>query len=56
MILAGVWVGLAFQAKMIEAWLVIPALVLTYLVASAGTGDAACCELVPWWRSSPLSR
>lgn len=31
---AGVWVGLAFQAKMIEAWLLVPALALAYLVAS----------------------
>jgi hypothetical protein len=30
-------VGLAFQAKMIEAWLVLPALALAYLVA-AGDG------------------
>ena len=34
--LAGVWVGLAFQAKMLEAWLVLPALALTYLVAGPG--------------------
>ena len=34
---AGVLVGLAFQAKMIEAWLVLPALALAYLV---GAGDA----------------
>ncbi|HTX10019.1 MAG TPA: glycosyltransferase family 39 protein [Solirubrobacteraceae bacterium] len=33
---AGVLVGLAFQAKMIEAWLVLPALALAYLVADAG--------------------
>ena len=26
LLLAGVWVGLAFQAKMLEAWLVLPAL------------------------------
>lgn len=36
-LLAGLWVGLAFQAKMVEAWLVIPALAITYLVASDGT-------------------
>ena len=36
MVMAGVWVGLAFQAKMLEAWLVLPALVVTYLIA-AGT-------------------
>ncbi|HVM67155.1 MAG TPA: glycosyltransferase family 39 protein [Acidimicrobiales bacterium] len=33
---AGVWVGLAFQAKMIEAWMVLPAFGLTYLVAAPG--------------------
>lgn len=33
--LTGVWVGLAFQAKMMEAWLVLPALGVTYLVAAA---------------------
>jgi 4-amino-4-deoxy-L-arabinose transferase-like glycosyltransferase len=32
LIWAGVFVGLAFQAKMIEAWLVLPAFVLAYLV------------------------
>lgn len=31
---AGGWVGLAFQAKMIEAWLVLPALAVAYLVAA----------------------
>lgn len=36
-LLAGLWVGLAFQAKMVEAWLVIPALAITYLVAFDGT-------------------
>jgi 4-amino-4-deoxy-L-arabinose transferase-like glycosyltransferase len=30
--LAGVWVGLAFQAKMLEAWLVLPALGAAYLL------------------------
>jgi 4-amino-4-deoxy-L-arabinose transferase-like glycosyltransferase len=37
LVLAGVWVGLAFQAKMIEAWLVLPALGLAYLVSAPGT-------------------
>jgi 4-amino-4-deoxy-L-arabinose transferase-like glycosyltransferase len=36
LLLAGVWVGLAFQAKMLEAWLVIPALLLAYLIAAPG--------------------
>jgi 4-amino-4-deoxy-L-arabinose transferase-like glycosyltransferase len=31
---AGVLVGLAFQAKMLQAWLVLPALFLAYLVAA----------------------
>jgi 4-amino-4-deoxy-L-arabinose transferase-like glycosyltransferase len=34
--LAGVWVGLAFQAKMVEAWLVVPALAAVLLLASIG--------------------
>jgi 4-amino-4-deoxy-L-arabinose transferase-like glycosyltransferase len=33
LIVAGVWVGLAFQTKMVEAWLVLPAIGLAYLVA-----------------------
>ncbi|MFE9453697.1 ArnT family glycosyltransferase [Streptomyces sp. NPDC006739] len=35
--LAGVWVGLAFQCKMLEAWAVLPALAVTYLVAAPTT-------------------
>jgi 4-amino-4-deoxy-L-arabinose transferase-like glycosyltransferase len=35
LILAGVWVGLAFQAKMLQAWLILPALAVAYLVAAA---------------------
>ena len=37
LLLAGLWVGLAFQAKMLEAWIVLPAFVLVYLVAGPGT-------------------
>ncbi len=36
LVLAGILVGLAFQAKMIEAWLVLPALALAYLVSARG--------------------
>ena len=36
-LLAGVWVGLAFQAKMIEAWLVLPAIAGCYLLAAPGS-------------------
>lgn len=32
----GLWVGLAFQAKMLEAWLILPAIALVWLVAGAG--------------------
>ncbi len=34
LLFAGVWVGLAFQAKMIQAWLVLPALAAAYLLAA----------------------
>ena len=34
LMIAGVWVGLAFQAKMIQAWLVLPALAAAYLLAA----------------------
>jgi 4-amino-4-deoxy-L-arabinose transferase-like glycosyltransferase len=37
LVLAGVWVGLAFQAKMIEAWLVLPAFGLVVLLAAPWT-------------------
>jgi 4-amino-4-deoxy-L-arabinose transferase-like glycosyltransferase len=34
LVLAGVWVGLAFQAKMLQAWLVLPAIYIAYLIAA----------------------
>jgi len=34
LLLVGVWVGLAFQAKMIQAWLALPALAAAYLLAA----------------------
>ncbi|MEN3307917.1 MAG: hypothetical protein V7603_4119, partial [Micromonosporaceae bacterium] len=37
LVLAGVWVGLGFQAKMLQAWIVLPALALTYLMAAPTT-------------------
>jgi 4-amino-4-deoxy-L-arabinose transferase-like glycosyltransferase len=37
LVMAGVWVGLAFQTKMLEAWLVLPALLLCHFVADAGS-------------------
>ena len=36
LMLAGLWVGLAFQAKEIEAWMVLPALGLAYLLSGPG--------------------
>jgi 4-amino-4-deoxy-L-arabinose transferase-like glycosyltransferase len=37
LLLAGLWVGLAFQAKMVQAWLVLPALGLAFAAAGPGT-------------------
>jgi 4-amino-4-deoxy-L-arabinose transferase-like glycosyltransferase len=34
LLIAGFWVGAAFQCKMLEAWAVLPALAATYLVAA----------------------
>ena len=45
LILAGVWVGLAFQAKMIEAWLVLPAFGLAYLVSAPGSAGRRVRQL-----------
>ena len=36
LLLTGLWVGLAFQAKMLEAWLILPALAVCYLIAAPG--------------------
>ena len=34
LLLAGLWVGLAFQTKMVQAWLIVPALFVAYAVAA----------------------
>jgi 4-amino-4-deoxy-L-arabinose transferase-like glycosyltransferase len=34
LLLAGVWVGLAFQTKMVQAWLILPALALAFGLAA----------------------
>jgi 4-amino-4-deoxy-L-arabinose transferase-like glycosyltransferase len=34
LLLAGLWVGLAFQTKMVQAWLILPVIFLAYLVAA----------------------
>ena len=36
LLLSAVYVGLAFQAKMLEAWAVLPGLGLAYLIAAPG--------------------
>ncbi|MGV4988048.1 ArnT family glycosyltransferase [Streptomyces sp. NRAIS4] len=51
LLLAGLWVGLAFQCKMLEAWAVLPALAVTYLVAAPAalrrrTGHVALAGVV----------
>jgi 4-amino-4-deoxy-L-arabinose transferase-like glycosyltransferase len=46
LILAAVWVGLAFQAKMIEAWLVLPAFGLAYLLSAPGSAGRRVRQLV----------
>ncbi|MBO0822064.1 MAG: glycosyltransferase family 39 protein, partial [Nocardiopsaceae bacterium] len=34
---AGFWVGVGFQCKMLQAWMVLPALVLAYLFCASGS-------------------
>ena len=34
LVFAGIWVGLGFQAKMMQAWIIVPALGIAYLVAA----------------------
>jgi 4-amino-4-deoxy-L-arabinose transferase-like glycosyltransferase len=46
LLLAGMWVGLAFQAKMLQAWAVLPALAVTYAVAA---------PVKPWVRLRQLA-
>jgi len=45
LVLAGVWVGLAFQAKEIEAWMVLPALGLAYLLSGPGSARRRAGQL-----------
>jgi 4-amino-4-deoxy-L-arabinose transferase-like glycosyltransferase len=59
LLLSGVWVGLAFQTKMVQAWGVLPALALGYLIAARGSlwrrvGHVAMAGVVTfavsmWW-------
>ncbi|WBO62323.1 ArnT family glycosyltransferase [Streptomyces camelliae] len=34
LVMAGVWIGVGFQAKMLEAWVVLPALALVHLLSA----------------------
>ena len=36
MILAGAWVAIGFQAKMMQAWLIVPALLIGFVVGTSG--------------------
>lgn len=36
LLLAALWIGLAFQTKMVQAWLIVPALFAAYFVSSPG--------------------
>ena len=58
LLIAGVWVGLAFQAKMIQAWLALPALAAAYLLAAPAARlrtRCAPCRAGGRW-SPPWSR
>ena len=46
LVLAAVWVGLAFQTKMIEAWILLPALGLAYLLCGPETTRRRVRQLV----------
>ncbi|WP_308014114.1 ArnT family glycosyltransferase [Streptantibioticus parmotrematis] len=41
-----VWIGLAFQAKMLQAWLVLPAIALVYQLAAPGSAVRRITRLV----------
>jgi 4-amino-4-deoxy-L-arabinose transferase-like glycosyltransferase len=43
--LAALWVGLAFQTKMIQAWMVLPALGLAYLLCGPGSAGRRTAQL-----------
>jgi 4-amino-4-deoxy-L-arabinose transferase-like glycosyltransferase len=44
-VLGAVWVGLAFQTKMIQAWMVLPALGLAYLLCGPGSAGRRSAQL-----------
>ena len=42
---AGVWVGIGFQAKMLQAWVILPALALGYLIAAPAPFRRRCWQV-----------
>ncbi|MGB8195917.1 MAG: glycosyltransferase family 39 protein [Acidimicrobiales bacterium] len=46
LLLAAVWIGLAFQSKMVQAWLIVPALFAAYLVSGPGDRRRRIIRLV----------
>lgn len=53
---AAVWVGVAFGVKMLEAWLIVPALALAYLVGAGDAGGQAGGSVIGPEGSSPAAR
>ena len=51
LIWSGVWVGLGFQTKMLEAWMAVPALAacLPAVRAGTGTGTGSLSWVPPGW-------
>ncbi len=50
-LLCGVAIGFAFLAKMLQGFVIVPALALAYLVCAPTTIAAACCS--SWPPASP---
>jgi len=46
LVLAAAWVGLAFQAKMIEVWMVLPTFALAYVIDGPGSGKQRARQLM----------
>jgi 4-amino-4-deoxy-L-arabinose transferase-like glycosyltransferase len=47
LVLSAVWVGLGFQAKMLQAWMILPALFIGYLVAMPQPASGEATPLAP---------
>ena len=46
LVFCGVWIGLAFQTKMLEAWLILPAIALGYLLFAPGARSRRVRDVV----------